>query len=120
MTMNAFVAGELLRDPERRTSAKGTDYVTALLKAGEELVNLSAFDTGIADRLAALRKGAALAVSGRLQARPYTDRDGTTLRAGLGVVVSELMPASLPPTKAAPRSKKAAAGSEPFDDDITF
>ena len=121
MTMSLFCSGELIRDPERKTSAKGTGYVTALLKAGEELLNLSAFDAALADRLALLRKGAALAVSGRLQARPYTDRDGT-LRAGLSIVVIELMTGSAPPMKAAPkprgdRSRRpAGAGGAPFDD----
>lgn len=121
MTMSLFCSGELIRDPERKTSTKGTGYVTALLKAGEELLNLSAFDSGIADRLASLKKGAALAVSGRLQARPYTDRDGT-LRAGLSIVVSELMTGSLPTTKATPKphrdrsQRPAGAGRAPFDD----
>ena len=121
MTMSLFCSGELIRDPERKTSAKGNTYTAALLKAGEELLNLSAFDAALADRLAALRKGAALACSGRLQARPYTDRDGT-LRAGLGVVVNELLTGSAPPMKAAPkprgdRSRRpAGAGGAPFDD----
>ena len=123
MTMSLFCSGELIRDPERKTSTKGTAYVTALLKAGEELLNLSAFDSGIADRLASLKKGAALAVSGRLQARPYTDRDGT-LRAGLSVTVTELMVGAAPPQRAAPRSRNdrapkpagAGAGGAPFDD----
>ena len=121
MTMSLFCSGELIRDPERKTSTKGTGYVTALLKAGEELLNLSAFDSGIADRLASLKKGAALAVSGRLQARPYTDRDGT-LRAGLSIVVIELMAGSLPTTKATPKphrdrsQRPAGAGRAPFDD----
>ena len=127
MTMSLFCSGELIRDPERKTSTKGTGYVTALLKAGEELLNLSAFDSGIADRLALLRKGSALAVSGRLQARPYTDRDGT-LRAGLSVTVTELMVGAAPPQRAAPRSRNdrapkpagAGAGGAPFDDDIAF
>lgn len=126
MTMSLFCSGELIRDPERKTSTKGTGYVTALLKAGEELLNLSAFDSGIADRLASLKKGAALAVSGRLQARPYTDRDGT-LRAGLSVTVTELMVGAAPPQRAErrPRAKAApaagaGAGGEPFDDDIAF
>ena len=121
MTMSLFCSGELIRDPERKTSTKGTGYVTALLKAGEELLNLSAFDSGIADRLASLKKGAALAVSGRLQARPYTDRDGS-LRAGLSIVVIELMAGSLPTTKATPKphrdrsQRPAGAGRAPFDD----
>ena len=126
MTMSLFCSGELIRDPERKTSAKGTGYVTALLKAGEELLNLSAFDAALAERLAGLRKGSALACSGRLQARPYTDRDGT-LRAGLSVTVTELMVGAAPPQRAErrPRAKAApaagaGAGGAPFDDDITF
>lgn len=121
MTLHAFVAGELLKTPERKTSAKGTDYVTALLKAGDELVNLSAFDSALAERLAGLRKGSALAVSGRLSAKPYTASDGT-LRAGLSIVVTELMFGSMPPQRAAPRSKAkattAAGAAAPFDDDL--
>lgn len=122
MTMHAFVAGELLRDAERKTSLKGTGYTAALLRIDDDtVVSLTAFDAALADRLAALRKGAALACSGRLQARPYTATDGT-LRAGLSVTVTELMPGTMPPTKAQPRARgerskaTVAAGGAPFDD----
>ena len=122
MTLHAFVAGELLRDPERKTSSNGNAYTSGLLRVdADTLVSLTAFDAALADRLASLRKGAALAVSGRLSARPYTDRDGT-LRAGLSIVVSELMTGSLPTTKAAPKphrdrsQRPAGAGRAPFDD----
>lgn len=126
MTLHAFVAGELLRDPERKTSSNGNAYTSGLLKVdADTVVSVTAFDAGIADRLAALRKGSALAVSGRLSARPYSDKDGT-LRAGLGVVVSELMTASAPPMKASPKPRRdrsqapvgAGAGSAPFDDEL--
>ena len=128
MTMSLFCSGELIRDPERKTSANGNNYVSALLRVDPEtVVSLTAFDSGIAERLASLKKGSALACSGRLQARPYTDRDGT-LRPGLGVTITELMVGAAPPQRAAPRSKAkatpAAAGAgaagEPFDDDIAF
>lgn len=127
MTMHAFVAGELLRDPERRTAGNGNPFVSALLRVDPEtVVSLTAFDTTLAASLAGLKKGSALACSGRLQARPYSDKDGT-LRAGLSVVCTELMPASMPPQRAAPRSKAkatpaagAGAGGAPFDDDIAF
>lgn len=123
MTLHAFVAGELLRDTERKTSQKGTGYTAALLRVDDDtIINLSAFDPAICDRLAGLRKGAALACSGRLQARPCTDRDGT-LRAGLSVVVLELLIGTAPPTKAQPRTrsdrtKATAAAGEPFDDPL--
>lgn len=125
MTLHLFTAGELIRDPERKTSSNGNVYVSALLRVDPEtVVSLTAFDTTLAASLAGLKKGSALACSGRLQARPYSGKDGT-LHAGLGIVVSELMFGSMPPQRAAPRSKAkatpAAAGAgaaAPFDDDL--
>ena len=128
MTMHLFTAGELIRDPERKTSSNGNAYTAALLRVdADNIVSLTAFDTTLAERLATLKKGSALACSGRLQARPYTDRDGT-LRPGLGVAITELMVGAAPPQRAAPRSRNdrapkpagAGAGGAPFDDDIAF
>ena len=128
MTMHTFTAGELIRDPERRTAGNGNPFVSALLRVdADTIISLTAFDAALAERLAGLKKGAALACSGRLQARPYTDRDGT-LRAGLSVTVTELMVGAAPPQRAAPRSRNdrapkpagAGAGGAPFDDDIAF
>ncbi len=123
-TLHAFVAGELIRDPERKTSSRGTEYTAALLRVDPEtVVNLTCFDTTLADRLALLRKGAALACSGRLSAKPYTASDGA-LRPGLSVVVSELMTGAAPPQKATPKPRRdrsqppVGAGGEPFDDDL--
>lgn len=109
MTLHCFCSGELLRDAERKTSSNGNAYVSALLRVDPEtVVSLTAFDTGIADRLAGLRKGSALACSGRLQARPYTDRDGT-LRPGLGVTITELMVGAAPPQRAERRPRARAS-----------
>ena len=125
-TLHCFCSGELLRDPERKTSSNGNPFVSALLRVDSDtVVSVTAFDATICDRLAALRKGAPVACSGRLQARPYQDKDGN-LRAGLSVVVTELMSGAMPPTKAAPRTRSdrsqrpvpAAAGGEPFDDTL--
>lgn len=127
MTMHTFTAGELIRDPERRTAGNGNPFVSALLRVdADTIVSLTAFDSALAERLAGLKKGAALACSGRLQARPYTDRDGT-LRPGLGVAITELMVGTAPPQRAErrPRAKAAPAGAgagagaaAPFDDDL--
>lgn len=124
MTMHLFTAGELIRDPERKTSSNGNAYVSALLRVDPEtVVSLTAFDTTLAASLAGLKKGSALACSGRLQARPYTDRDGT-LRAGLSVTVTELMVGAAPPQRAErrPRAKATTAAgagaTAPFDDDL--
>ena len=127
-TLHCFCSGELLRDPERKTSSNGNPFVSALLRVDTDMVlSLTAFDTTVADRLASLKKGSALACSGRLQARPYQDKDGG-LRAGLSVVVTELMSGAMPPTKAAPRTRSdrsqrpaaaaAGGGGEPFDDEL--
>ncbi len=90
-TLHCFTAGELIRDPERRTAGNGNPFTSALLRVdADNIVSLTAFDSALAERLAGLKKGSALACSGRLQARPYTDRDGT-LRPGLGVTITELM-----------------------------
>ncbi|WP_347278464.1 single-stranded DNA-binding protein [Plasticicumulans sp.] len=126
MTMSLFCSGELIRDPERKTSANGNNYVSALLRVDPEtVVSLTAFDSGIAERLASLKKGSALACSGRLQARPYTDRDGT-LRPGLGVTITELMIGAAPPqraerrprAKATPAAGAAGAGAGGDFDDV--
>ena len=127
MTMHTFTAGELIRDPERRTAGNGNPFVSALLRVdADTIVSLTAFDSALAERLAGLKKGAVLACSGRLQARPYTDRDGT-LRPGLGVAITELMVGTAPPQRAErrPRAKAAPAGAgagagaaAPFDDDL--
>lgn len=34
--MHAFIAGELVRDPGRRTAKNGNDYATGLVRAGED------------------------------------------------------------------------------------
>ena len=63
MTMHCFCSGELARDPGRKTSANGNPYTSALLKVdADNIVSLTAFDTVLAERLAALKKGSALAV----------------------------------------------------------
>ena len=64
MTMHLFTAGELIRDPERKTSSNGNAYVSALLRVDPEtVVSLTAFDTTLAASLAGLKKGSALVPS---------------------------------------------------------
>jgi single-stranded DNA-binding protein len=72
--MHAFIAGELVRDPERRTAKTGNDYATALVRVdGDTLVNVTAFDTTLVERLLALKKGEPLSVSGRLPVSAHSD-----------------------------------------------
>ena len=62
-TLHCFCSGELLRDPERKTSSNGNPFVSALLRVDTDMVlSLTAFDTTVADRLASLKKGSALSI----------------------------------------------------------
>lgn len=124
MTLHCFCSGELLRDPERRTAKSGNAFAAALLRVdAETVVSLTVFDEVLVERLMTLRKGSALACSGRLRAEPYAAQDGK-LRAGLAVTVAELMVAGVPPAKAAPRARRApqgeraGAGGAPFEDEL--
>lgn len=81
--IHALVQGELAADPKQRTSAAGKAFITAQMKttAGDEslLIGLAAFgSTG--DKLGALKKGDALAVTGALKPNVWTDREGQERR----------------------------------------
>lgn len=99
--MHAFMVGELLRAPEKRQTKAGNDYATALLRCdGDTLVNVAAFDPGLAERLLALKKG-----------EP---------KAGLQLTVTELMCGPVRTAKARPKRAAAADGPPPFDDAIPW
>ena len=90
--MHAFVSGEVIRPPERRTAANGNAYVVALVRAGDAMVSVTAFDAELAERLGKLRKGDPVTVSGRLQVNAYLDKSGEP-KAGVSVTATELMAA---------------------------
>ena len=116
--MHAFIAGELVRDPEKRQTKAGNDYVTAPMRAGEDLVSVTAFDTELVKRLLDLRKGEPLSVSGRLAVSAYTGKDGEP-KAGLSITASELMTATARRAAAKPK-ERSRAHEAPFDDAIPF
>lgn len=94
--LSLLCTGTLLRNPERRTSAKGNAYATALLRVpteGEDslLVSLIAFDADAVAKLLALSKGDTLAVTGRAKLTEWT-RDGEQ-RHGLSVTVERVLTA---------------------------
>jgi single-stranded DNA-binding protein len=90
----ALVSGELATDPQERTAANGSRYVTANLRAaaGSESVFVSvvAFDTAAADRLLKLRKGGAVAVAGAMEPSSWVGRDGAE-RHGWRMVACEAL-----------------------------
>lgn len=117
--IRCLATGVLYRDPEPQTSQTGKPYVRAKLRAdgkdgGSTWVSLIAFGE-LAERLAALKAGAALAVSGRADVNAWTGKDGNPA-AGLSLVADEL--ATLrgkPKPKPAPTPAPSDTAL-PFDD----
>jgi single-stranded DNA-binding protein len=92
MSLFALASGEIVGDPVRRTSAKGSDYATALVRVGNgdatQWLSVIAFAEA-ATRLLSLRAGDAVSVAGRIELRSWTGRDGAE-RTGLSIVASEI------------------------------
>ncbi len=90
--IRALASGRLITDPQLRQGAKGP-FVTGLMSTGYGddalLCNLIAFGS-TADQFGSLRKGASLSVTGRADARAWTDRAGD-VKASIGIVVDELI-----------------------------
>jgi single-stranded DNA-binding protein len=108
--IRVLASGTLHDAPQARTSANGNPYTTAKLRAddgkgGSIWCSLIAFGSE-AKRLATLKAGAALSVSGRAEVSAWLDKQGEP-KAGLSVVVDDL--ASLR-GKPKPRSVDQEAG----------
>lgn len=93
MSITALVAGKLVADPERRTGASGKPFCLARLVAhngeADEFVSLIAFGS-VAEQLAAMGKGDAIAVTGRAKLDKWTGRDGES-RTGLSLTADALL-----------------------------
>lgn len=131
--IRALVSGTLYGSPQARTSQSGKPFTTAKLKAdGKDgavvWCSLVAFGEQ-AERLATLKDGAAIAVSGRCELSAYLDKSGEP-KAGLSVVADEIAtlkgqpkpqgetrPRSRPQGRPAPTPALEGAGV-PFDDPI--
>jgi single-stranded DNA-binding protein len=93
--IDVLAQGRLVRAPERRTSATGKDYATALLAVATEgddslLASCVAFRPEAVAALLALDKGDAAAITGRAKLRTWTAGDGA-LKTGLSVVVDQVL-----------------------------
>ena len=91
--MRALVTGTLYDAPKARTGQAGKPFTTARLRAdGKDgatvWCSLIAFAEQ-AERLATLKPGAALSVSGRAEVSAWLDKQGEP-KAGLSLVVDEL------------------------------
>ena len=78
--IEALISGKLVGDPVRRTSTKGTPYVTAQVRvaAGSEsfFVGVTTFSESAGERLMKLSKGSSVAAAGTLEQNVWIDRDG--------------------------------------------
>ena len=80
--IDALVSGRLASDPKQGTTRTGGSYVTVRLwvDAGQEdrlSVSAIAFDPAACEALLVLTTGDAIAVSGELTPKVWTDREGT-------------------------------------------
>ena len=119
-----LATGTLHTEPTSRTSANGNPYTTAKLRAddgkgGSIWCNLIAFGSE-AERLATLKAGAALSVSGRAEVSAWLDKQGEP-RGGLSIVVEELAALKGKPKPRQERPHRATSGNDaPFDDPLPF
>ena len=95
MSLHVLAQGVLIDDPKPRTSAKGSQYCTALLRIsvdGDEamLASLIAFNPQAVEAILRRRKGDAVAISGEGKLAAWTSRDGNEGR-GLNICVQNVM-----------------------------
>lgn len=93
--IDGLVAGRLYGEAERRTDKAGKAYSLAKVRAstaeGEVLfVNVIAFDDDLCASLHRLRDGDSVALSGSLNPRVWTDKQGNT-RPALDMVAHRLV-----------------------------
>lgn len=95
--INALVMGTLLGEAEAREGKNASTFVVAKVKApcaeGETvIVNVIAFDADTCKALMALEDGDALAMSGSITPKVWSDKQGNT-RPALDMVVGKLLTA---------------------------
>jgi hypothetical protein len=95
--INGLVMGTLFGDAEMREGKNATTFAVAKVKApcadGETfLVNVIVFDADTCNALMAVQDGDALALSGSLTPKVWSDKQGNT-RPALDMVASKLLTA---------------------------
>lgn len=92
--MQLHLAGRLVRDPERKTSKNGKDYVQGLVvvTAGDTntLVTVMAFDPDLQAVLLTLKKGDSVSAVGLGSVRAYLDKEEQPA-AGVTLMTNRLM-----------------------------
>jgi single-stranded DNA-binding protein len=93
MSLNILAQGQLTRDPDQRTSKSGKTFITAQLRTPTEedsvLISVICFDASACSKLERLRKGDAIAITGR--AKPTAWEKNGEQHHGLSVVASGVL-----------------------------
>lgn len=120
--IRALISGELVADPQQRTSKNGNPYALARVSVpqgdeGRVFCSVIAFDDAAVARLLQLKAGAAVSLAGTLKVGTYQAKGGTT-RPSLDLQADEVASTTPRPRKAkeAPREGPAAAHPDPFGD----
>jgi single-stranded DNA-binding protein len=127
--MRLLCSGTLHGSPQTRTSAKGTGFTTARLRADDGKgasvwCSLIAFGE-IGEQLGELKDKAAIAVAGRVTPKAWLDKDGEA-QGGLDLVVDQLATLKGKPKPKAdhrqprqpPHRGAPVHDGVPFDDDL--
>jgi single-stranded DNA-binding protein len=126
MTASVLISGELLRDPEQKTSQSGKSYVRATIKMvgtddGAEFWSVLSFSETASADLMELHAGERLAVQGQLKLELYQGKISRTVFAG---AVLTLRKKRTDKTKQKETSTASSNGGRPepppFDDPIPF
>lgn len=118
--IRALISGKLHDAPQVRTSQNGNSFTTAKLRAddgkgGSVWCSLIGFGEA-GERLATLKPGSALSVSGRCEVSAWLNKEGEA-KAGLSVVVDELvtLKSKPKPPQQRPQQPRQPVAAE-FDD----
>lgn len=121
MSIYALVTGTVSTAPTKRTTAKGSPWVTLTVRApsGEAsaFVNVAVFDGELVPAALALAEGDAVTITGQLQLRTWQGRDGQE-RTGLSITATKIMPLTKPEPRPGRKTTAAPARpgeGEPFD-----
>jgi len=121
--IEALTTGELIADPQERTTRTGKPFWTATLRvpAGTDsiLVGLAVFSASAGARLVQMRKGAKIAAAGTLEPATWTGKDGqerTGWRLTAGEILSVHQARKRRETETSPRDGDRAGRTPPDGD----
>lgn len=117
MALDILAQGRLVKPAQSRTGGGGREFATAQIAVATDaddsaLLSLIAFRRDVVGALLALAVGDAVAVAGRAKLTAWADKSTGEPRAGLSVVVDQLLTAYH-----VDRRRKAAQGDDRAPDD---